>query len=95
MSVYPLRNCFRGVQFAYVLDGLRKVVLVLPKRLRHGVHEVVREVSPYDDAGIAGIFGVLLVSVISGALVKAGVSLGLLFMILVAAPIITQILLAL
>lgn len=49
----------------------------------------------YDDAGIAGIFGVLLVSVISGALVKAGVSLGLLFMILVAAPIITQILLAL
>lgn len=49
----------------------------------------------YDDAGIAGIFGVLLVSVISGALVKAGVSLGLLFMILVAAPIITQIFLAL
>jgi hypothetical protein len=49
----------------------------------------------YDDAGIAGIFGVLLVSIISGALVKAGVSLGLLFMILVAAPVVTQILLAL
>jgi len=49
----------------------------------------------YDDAGIAGVFGVLLVSVISGALVKAGVSLGLLFMILVAAPTITQFLLAL
>jgi len=48
----------------------------------------------YDDAGIAGIFGVLLVSIVSGALVKAGVSLGLLFMILVAAPIITQFLLA-
>jgi hypothetical protein len=49
----------------------------------------------YDDAGIAGVFGVLLVSIISGALVKAGVSLGLLFMILVAAPTITQLLLAL
>jgi len=40
----------------------------------------------YNDAGIAGIFGSILVGLISATFVRNGVSIGILFMVLVAAP---------
>ena len=43
----------------------------------------------YHDAGLAGIFGVLIISIVSGLLHEMGVSLGVLFMTLVATPVIT------
>ncbi|MEM4866811.1 MAG: hypothetical protein QXZ60_04025, partial [Sulfolobales archaeon] len=49
----------------------------------------------YYDAKIAGIFGTLVVSLVSGALWKLGVSLGVLFMTLVAAPTLVSLLTAL
>ncbi|MEM0021781.1 MAG: tripartite tricarboxylate transporter permease [Fervidicoccaceae archaeon] len=49
----------------------------------------------YYDAGIPGIFGMLLVSLISGTLSTLGVSLGVLFMVLVGAPTISALLAAL
>ncbi len=87
------------IVYPVLLRYSRKIALFLFKHVSaealYALFIAIVLLLAYDDAGIAGIFGVLLVSIISGALVKAGVSLGLLFMILVAAPIVTQILLAL
>jgi len=86
------------IVYPVLLRYSRKIALFLFKHVSaealYALFIAIVLLLAYDDAGIAGIFGVLLVSMVSGALVKAGVSLGLLFMILVAAPIITQILLA-
>lgn len=87
------------IVYPVLLRYSRKIALFLFKHVSaealYALFIAIVLLLAYDDAGIAGIFGVLLVSMISGTLVKAGVSLGLLFMILVAAPIVTQILLAL
>ncbi|MDY6985493.1 MAG: tripartite tricarboxylate transporter permease [Candidatus Thermoplasmatota archaeon] len=87
------------IVYPVLLRYSRKIALFLFKHVSaealYALFIAIVLLLAYDDAGIAGIFGVLLVSIISGALVKAGVSLGLLFMILVAAPIVTQILLTL
>lgn len=45
----------------------------------------------YYDAGIPGLFGTIIVSIVSGVLWRLGVSLGVLFMTLVAAPTLTAI----
>jgi len=86
------------IVYPVLLRYSRKIALFLFKHVSaealYALFIAIVLLLAYDDAGIAGIFGVLLVSMVSGALVKAGVSLGLLFMILVAAPVITQILLA-
>ena len=88
MIVYPV-----------LLRYSRKIALFLFRHVSaealYGLFIAIVILLAYDDAGIAGVFGVLLVSIVSGALARAGVSLGLLFMILVAAPVITQLILAL
>jgi len=87
------------VVYPVLLRYSRKIALFLFRRVSaealYGLFIAIVILLAYDDAGIAGIFGVLLVSIVSGALARAGVSPGLLFMILVAAPMITQLILAL
>ncbi|MEM3961581.1 MAG: tripartite tricarboxylate transporter permease [Sulfolobales archaeon] len=58
----------------------------------YGLFIAIALVLAYYDAGLPGIFGMLLVAVISGALARQGVSLGVLFMTLVGAPTIVALL---
>ena len=67
----------------------------IPAESLYGLFIAIVLVLAYNDAGVPGLFGVLVVSLISGVLWRLGVSLGVLFMTLVAAPIIVGFLKAL
>ncbi len=70
----------------------RKLTLIVFKRVPaeslYGLFITIVILLAYYDAGLRGILGVITVSIVSGILWRNGVSLGVLFMTLVAAPII-------
>ncbi|MCX8185088.1 MAG: tripartite tricarboxylate transporter permease [Sulfolobales archaeon] len=67
----------------------------IPAEALYGLFIAIVLMLSYYDAKVSGIFGTLVVSIVSGALWKLGVSLGVLFMTLVAAPTLVQLLSAL
>jgi len=62
----------------------------VPAEALYGIFIAIVLLLSYHDAGIAGIFGMLAVSILAGTLWKLGVSLGVLFMTLVMAPILVS-----
>lgn len=67
----------------------------VPAEALYGLFIAIVIMLSYYDAKVAGIFGTLVVSLVSGALWRLGVSLGVLFMTLVAAPTLVGLLTAL
>ncbi len=67
----------------------------VPAEALYGLFIAIVIMLSYYDAKVAGIFGTLVVSLVSGALWRLGVSLGVLFMALVAAPTLVALLTAL
>lgn len=67
----------------------------VPAEALYGAFIAIVIMLSYYDAKISGVFGTLIVSLVSGALWKLGVSLGVLFMTLVAAPTLVLLLSAL
>ena len=67
----------------------------VPAEALYGLFIAIVLMLSYYDAKIAGIFGTLVISLVSGALWRLGVSLGVMFMTLVAAPTLVSLLMAL
>lgn len=67
----------------------------VPAEALYGLFIAIVLMLSYYDAKIAGIFGTIIVSLVSGALWRLGVSLGVLFMVLVSAPTLVPLLMAL
>jgi len=67
----------------------------VPAEALYGLFIAIVIMLAYYDAKVAGVFGTLVVSLVSGALWRLGVSLGVLFMTLVAAPTLVALLTAL
>jgi hypothetical protein len=67
----------------------------VPAEALYGLFIAIVIMLAYYDAKVAGVFGTLIVSLVSGALWRLGVSLGVLFMTLVAAPTLVALLTAL
>ncbi|MGC8675443.1 tripartite tricarboxylate transporter permease [Fervidicoccus sp.] len=87
-----------AISYPLIVKYSRRLTLFVFNRISaeslYGLFVAIAVLLAYYDAGIPGIFGMLLVSVISGALNKLGVSLGVLFMTLVGASIIVALLAA-
>ena len=58
----------------------------VPAESLYGLFIAIVLLLSFYDAGVRGLFGTLIVSIVSGILWRSGVSLGVLFMTLVAAP---------
>ena len=101
---YPL---IAGVIFLAVIIGIlvsypllvkysRAITVFVFKRIPaealYGLFIAIVLLLAYNDMGIMGIFGAIIVAVLSGALWRMGVSLGVLFMTLVGAPYIVSLL---
>jgi len=88
-----------SIAYPILVKYSRKLTLAVFKRVPaealYGLFIAIVIMLSYYDAKIAGIFGTLVVSLVSGALWKLGVSLGVLFMTLVAAPTLVSLLTAL
>ncbi|MEM0486844.1 MAG: tripartite tricarboxylate transporter permease [Sulfolobales archaeon] len=88
-----------SIAYPILVKYSRKLTLAVFKRVPaealYGLFIAIVIMLSYYDAKIAGIFGTLIVSLVSGALWKLGVSLGVLFMTLVAAPTLVGLLTAL
>ncbi|MEM1930940.1 MAG: tripartite tricarboxylate transporter permease [Sulfolobales archaeon] len=88
-----------SIAYPILIKYSRKLTLAVFKRVPaealYGLFIAIVIMLSYYDAKIAGIFGTLVVSLVSGALWKLGVSLGVLFMTLVAAPTLVSLLTAL
>lgn len=67
----------------------------VPAEALYGLFIAIAIMLAYYDARVAGVFGTLVVSLVSGALWRLGVSLGVIFMTLVAAPTLVALLTAL
>ncbi|MEM0086501.1 MAG: tripartite tricarboxylate transporter permease [Zestosphaera sp.] len=84
------------VAYPILVKYSRKITLAVfrrvPAEALYGLFIAIVIMLSYYDARLAGIFGTLVISLISGALWKLGVSLGVLFMTLVAAPTLVAIL---
>lgn len=64
----------------------RFVFKKVPAEALYATFLAIVMVLAYNDAGLAGVFGSILVGLISATFVRNGVSIGILFMVLVAAP---------
>lgn len=64
----------------------------IPAEALYGLFIAIVLLLAYNDMGIMGIFGAIMVAVISGAFWRMGVSLGVMFMTLVGAPYIVSLL---
>lgn len=67
----------------------------VPAEALYGLFIAIVIMLSYYDARVSGVFGTLVVSLVSGALWRLGVSLGVMFMTLVAAPTLVALLSAL
>jgi Tripartite tricarboxylate transporter TctA family. len=78
------------VVYPILVKWSRKLTLLVfrkvPAEALYGLFISIVILLAYHDAGVRGIFGALLLALLSGALWKLGVSLGVMFMTLVAAP---------
>ncbi|MGC9187319.1 MAG: tripartite tricarboxylate transporter permease, partial [Fervidicoccaceae archaeon] len=87
------------VAYPLIVKYSRSLTLLVFKRVSaealYGIFIAIVLLLAFYDAGIPGIFGMLLVALLSGAVSKMGVSLGVLFMVLVGAPTITALMAAL
>jgi len=87
------------VAYPLIVKYSRNITLLVFRRISaeslYGLFIAIVLLLAYYDAGIPGIFGMLLVALLSGAVSRLGVSLGVLFMVLVGAPTITALLAAL
>ncbi|MCS7099891.1 MAG: tripartite tricarboxylate transporter permease [Sulfolobales archaeon] len=87
------------IAYPILVKYSRKITLAvfrrIPAEALYGLFIAIVLMLSYYDARVPGIFGTLVVSLISGALWKLGVSLGVLFMTLVAAPTLVSLLSAL
>jgi hypothetical protein len=87
------------VSYPILVKYSRRITLAVFRRISaealYGLFIAIVVVLAYYDAKIPGIFGALLISLVSGLLWKLGVSLGVLFMTLVAAPTLVSLLAAL
>lgn len=87
------------IAYPLIVKYSRSLTLLVFKRVSaealYGIFIAIVLLLAFYDAGILGIFGMLLVALLSGAINKLGVSLGVLFMVLVGAPTITALMAAL
>ncbi|MEM2007357.1 MAG: tripartite tricarboxylate transporter permease [Sulfolobales archaeon] len=87
------------IAYPVLVKYSRKLTLAVfrrvPAEALYGLFIAIVIMLSYYDAKLAGVFGTLVVSMVSGALWKLGVSLGVLFMTLVAAPTLVGLLTAL
>ncbi len=78
------------VAYPILVKYSRKITLAVfrrvPAEALYGLFIAIVLMLSYYDARLSGIFGTLVISLVSGALWRLGVSLGVLFMTLVAAP---------
>jgi putative tricarboxylic transport membrane protein len=78
------------VAYPMLIRYSRKLTLLvfktIPAESLYGLFLVIVVLLAYYDAGLRGVLGVFMVSIVSGILWRNGVSLGVLFMTLVAAP---------
>ena len=85
-----------AVAYPLLVKYSRKITLAVfrrvPAEALYGLFIAIVIMLSYYDARLAGVFGTLIISLVSGALWRLGVSLGVLFMTLVAAPTLTAIL---
>ena len=84
------------ITYPLIVKYSREITLYVFKKISaeslYGLFLAIAVILAYYDAGVAGIFGMLLISILSGLLYKQGVSLGVLFMTLVGAPTIVALL---
>ena len=84
------------IAYTTLVKYSRKITLAVfrrvPAEALYGLFIAIIIMLSYYDARLAGVFGTLIISLVSGALWKLGVSLGVLFMTLVAAPTLVAIL---
>jgi hypothetical protein len=87
------------IAYPILVKYSRKITVAVfrrvPAEALYGLFIAIVIMLSYYDARIAGVFGTLIISIVSGALWKLGVSLGVLFMTLVAAPTLVAILMGL
>ena len=87
-----------GILVAYTIltKFSRRITLFvfrkIPAEALYAVFLAIVLLLSFHDAGILGIFGMLAVSLLAGALWRLGVSLGVMFMTLVMAPILVSLL---
>jgi hypothetical protein len=78
------------VVYPMLIRYSRKLTLLvfktIPAESLYGLFLAIVVLLAYYDAGLRGVLGVFIVSIVSGILWRNGVSLGVLFMTLVAAP---------
>lgn len=92
ISIILLLSALIAIAITYPLLVLysRSLTLLVFKRIPaeslYGLFIAIVVILAYHDAGLRGVLGALVVSMISGILWRNGVSLGVLFMTLVAAP---------
>ena len=84
------------ITYPLIVRYSREITLYVFRRISaeslYGLFLAIALILAYYDAGLPGIFGAILVSILSGVLYKQGVSLGVLFMTLVGAPTIVSLL---
>jgi len=84
------------IAYPIIVKYSRQLTILVFRRVSaealYGIFIAIVLLLAFYDAGIPGIFGMLLVALLSGAVSRLGVSLGVLFMVLVGAPTITAIL---
>ncbi len=87
------------VAYPVLIKYSRRITLAVfrrvPAEALYGLFIAIVVMLSYYDAKVAGVFGTLMVSLVSGAMWRLGVSLGVLFMTLVAAPTLVALLTAL
>lgn len=78
------------VAYPILVKYSRRITLAVfrrvPAEALYGLFIAIVLMLSYYDARLSGVFGTLVISLVSGALWRLGVSLGVLFMTLVAAP---------
>jgi putative tricarboxylic transport membrane protein len=78
------------VVYPMLIRYSRKLTLLvfkaIPAEPLYGLFLAIVVLLAYYDASLRGVLGVFIVSIVSGILWRNGVSLGVLFMTLVAAP---------
>lgn len=86
------------ITYPLIVKYSREITLYVFRKISaeslYGLFIAIALVLAYYDSGVTGIFGMLLTALISGALVRQGVSIGVLFMTLVGAPTIVSLLTA-
>lgn len=85
-----------AITYPLIVKYSREITLYVFRKISadslYGLFIAIALILAYYDAGLPGIFGMILVALISGALARQGVSLGVLFMTIVGAPTIVSLL---